>query len=126
MTSLDAELIQLTEDATIHEAQSPTIEGLRSVVDGCDLVIIEAIAARNVAVQQLGELKLSEGLPVRDISRENSILRSLRERALEHGVDPSIVTRIWGDVLFHDARLSQERRRQLGRPALIDTKDTED
>lgn len=111
---LDDELLA----ALPQETSPPTIEGLRAIIDGCDEVILDAIMARTAAVQHIGELKLSGGLPVRDIGRENEILRALKQRTIEKGGDPAVVNKIWGDVLFHDARLSQQRLRLVGRPAL--------
>lgn len=104
----------------IEERSSPqiTLENLRGIIDGCDEVILDAIIARAAAVEQLGEVKLQAGLPVRDISRENEILRNLRERALERGGDPIVVSEVW-HILLQNAKAVQERRRAVGRQAII-------
>lgn len=122
MTSIgqnELAVIEAAEEAAgIREMAPPTVESYRSIIDGCDDVILDAILARAQAVQALGELKLQEGRPVRDISRENEVLRRQRERAMERGGEPSIVGEVW-NVLFQHARVSQEQRRQIGRPAVL-------
>lgn len=72
----------------------------RAEIDRVDAQIIDLLAQRTRLVAHIGRLK---GTPerVRDPQREAEVLRKVRERAAERGIDPDFAEEIYQRFFHH-------------------------
>ena len=66
------------------------LEELRREIDQLDEKLIELLAERFAVSRQVGELKRSSVLPLRDEEREQRQVRRVRGVAQAHGVSPEL------------------------------------
>lgn len=83
------------------------LSNLRNKLDDIDGRIVEALAARDGIIAEIGQLKITGG-KLRDIQREEELLGQLAAKAKASGVDPFLVTRIFREVLEHSVRRQHE------------------
>lgn len=88
---------------------SENLAELRKKLDSVDAAIVEALAARQHIVRQIGESKLRDESALRDLRREEDLLARAVERARAAGLDAYFVTRVFREVLDHSLRLQQHR-----------------
>ncbi|MFZ5595448.1 MAG: prephenate dehydratase [Bacillota bacterium] len=76
-------------------ARNPvTLEEARSEIDMVDLQIVELIGIRTRLVEKVGALKGHPGR-VRDVAREEEVIRRVRGIAERKGADPDMVERVY-------------------------------
>ncbi len=85
----------------------PAIQHLRVELDGIDARLVEALAARQRVVGEIGRAKAAGG-PVRDIAREEELLAAAAAKARAAGLDGWFVTRLFREILDHSLRRQQE------------------
>jgi chorismate mutase/prephenate dehydrogenase len=83
---------------------------LRKRLNELDRQLIELIAERQSVVEQVGELKISEGQATRDYAREKRVLDGARQNATELGIAPDIVEEVMR-LLIRTSLTRQERAR---------------
>ncbi|MBE0465879.1 MAG: prephenate dehydratase [Candidatus Desulforudis sp.] len=82
---------------TARDNTPPGLEQIRDEIDVLDGWIVDLLAERVSLVRSIGRLK--NGRPVRDPAREHRIIGRLQELAAQKGVDPELVSGVYG-VLF--------------------------
>jgi chorismate mutase/prephenate dehydrogenase len=86
------------------------LEDLRKRLNELDRQLIELIAERQSVVDQVGELKRSQGQGTRDYQREKQVLDGARASASELGIAPDIAEQVMR-LLIQTSLTKQERAR---------------
>ena len=68
---------------------------LRQELDGIDAGIVDAIADRFAMVRKIGDAKAQSGTAVRDVSREAVVFDNVRQRAVDLGISPQVITEVF-------------------------------
>ncbi len=84
-----------------------TLEELRDEIDRIDAEIIELVGRRQDSAGRIARLKYTGHLPIRDEERRREVLNRAFDRAVERGVDPTAVQRLF-EVLVE---MSEARQR---------------
>lgn len=90
-----------------------TLEEIRKRMDVVDEAIVDALGDRQKLALEVVEVKLRDGLPLKDAEREEQKLLALSAHARAVGASPHLVRRIFRDVM--DFTLRFEQHRVLGR-----------
>jgi chorismate mutase/prephenate dehydratase len=93
----------------------PDLEAVRVAIENIDEEILDALRRRMDLADDVARAKLAAAAPFRDQRREDLLLRRIRTRAAEHGLDPHEVERIWR--LFIDMSIARQQ-------ALVTRQDT--
>lgn len=93
----------------------PDLEAVRVAIESIDEEILDALRRRMDLADDVARAKLAAAAPFRDQRREDLLLRRIRTRAAEHGLDPHEVERIWR--LFIDMSVARQQ-------ALVTRQDT--
>lgn len=88
---------------------SEDLTELRKKLDSVDAAIVDALAARQQLIRQIGESKLRDESALRDLRREEELLATAVARARAAGLDTYFVTRVFREVLDHSLRVQQHR-----------------
>jgi chorismate mutase / prephenate dehydratase len=80
-------------------ADIPTLETLRVALERVDEEILDALQRRMAMADDVARAKLVTAWPFRDPQREDLLLRKLRGRAAERGLDPHEVERLYRVIL---------------------------
>jgi chorismate mutase len=75
------------------------LEQYRKQVDQIDELILKALAERAKICRVIGLVKKRKGMPVRDVSRENDVYRSVKEKSVEFGLDPLKVEAVYREIV---------------------------
>jgi len=85
---------------------------LRASIDNIDAALIHLLAERFKYTQQVGLLKVREGLPPADLARESDQVARLRDLADASGLDPEFAEKFLAflvdEVIHHHTRLRRE------------------
>ncbi|WIG96826.1 bifunctional chorismate mutase/prephenate dehydratase [Myxococcus sp. SDU36] len=84
----------------------PDLDLIRTSIEGIDEEILDALRRRMALADDVARAKLAAAAPFRDQRREDLLLRRIRTRAAEHGLDPHEVERIWR--LFIDMSVARQ------------------
>jgi chorismate mutase/prephenate dehydratase len=93
----------------------PDLEAVRVAIESIDEEILDALRRRMDLADDVARAKLAAAAPFRDQRREDLLLRRIRTRAAEHGLDPHEVERVWR--LFIDMSVARQQ-------ALVTRQDT--
>ncbi|MFB1484137.1 prephenate dehydratase [Corallococcus sp. RDP092CA] len=80
-------------------ADIPSLESLRTRIERIDEDILDALQRRMALADDVARAKLVTAWPFRDPQREDLLLRRLRGRAAERGLDPHEVERLYRVIL---------------------------
>ncbi|WP_375758268.1 prephenate dehydratase [Corallococcus exercitus] len=80
-------------------ADIPSLETLRAQIERIDEDILDALQRRMALADDVARAKLVTAWPFRDPQREDLLLRKLRGRAAERGLDPHEVERLYRVIL---------------------------
>ncbi len=72
-----------------------TLEELRDEIDGIDAAIIDLIVRRQDCAGRIAHRKYLDHVPVRDEARRQAVLDRAFERAVEGGVDATVVQQVF-------------------------------
>jgi chorismate mutase len=75
------------------------LEQYRKQVDQIDELILKALAERAKICRAIGLVKKRQGMPVRDVSRENEVYESVKEKSVEFGLDPIQVEAVYREIV---------------------------
>jgi len=75
------------------------LEQYRKQVDRVDGLILKALAERAKICAAIGEVKKKRGIAIRDISRENEVYTSVKEKSVEFGLDPLQVEGVFREIV---------------------------
>jgi len=85
-----------------------SLEELRTTVALVDGEIIALIARRQEAAREIGAIKHREGLPIHDPGQQEAVLERVLDAAVEQGIDPVAVQRIFTILIG----MSEETQRE--------------
>lgn len=91
-----------------------SLEELRDRIDAVDRQIIQLFVERLAIVEDVARAKLATASPFRDRPREERLLLKLRERAIEAGIDPHQIERIYRVVM--DMSVAHQEATMRDRP----------
>ncbi len=72
---------------------------LRKNVDSIDDQILAALCERTKICKTIGEIKKTQGVPVRDFSRENEVYSRIKVKALQFNLDPIQVEAVYREIV---------------------------
>ncbi|TCO72987.1 chorismate mutase [Rhodovulum euryhalinum] len=72
---------------------------LRAQIDALDADLVARLAERARYIDRAAELKPAEGLPARIGPRIDDVIRKVRARAGEEGLDPELAERLWRELI---------------------------
>jgi chorismate mutase len=75
------------------------LEQYRKQVDQIDELILKALAERAKICRAIGLVKKRRGMPVRDVSRENEVYKSIKGKSVEFGLDPVQVEAVFREIV---------------------------
>lgn len=75
------------------------LEQYRKQVDRVDELILKALAKRAKICVAIGEVKKKRGMTVRDISRENEVYKTVKEKCVEFGLGPFQVEAVYREIV---------------------------
>jgi len=75
------------------------IQQLRKKVDKVDEQIITALFERAKTCTAIGVIKKKKGLPVKDVTRENEVLKKVKEKAVEFHLNPLQVEAVYREIV---------------------------
>ncbi len=88
----------------------PELIGLRQSIDNIDAALVHLLAERFKFTQEVGRLKVREGLPPSDPEREAVQIARLRALAEESHLDPAIAEKflnfIVAEVIHHHQKIA--------------------
>jgi chorismate mutase len=84
------------------------IDALRAEINGIDEQIIDLIEKRQQIAARIAQAKMAEGLPVRDEKRTREVLEHTYNYAVEKGIDPLSVQKIFALLI----EMSEEKQRE--------------
>ena len=73
----------------------PTIEELRNQIDQIDEKLLKVIKERIAIMRQIGEMKKSQNIEIRDFDREDSKVAMLKKQAEELNIPENIIMAVW-------------------------------
>lgn len=77
---------------------------LRKTIDDLDHRIIEALAERQRIVREVISSKITTSTQVRDLEREEALLKKIRDKALLAGLDPYFAEHLFREIIFQSVR----------------------
>jgi chorismate mutase len=75
------------------------LEQYRKQVDRVDALILKALAERAKICVAIGQVKKKRGMAIRDVSRENDVYKSVKEKSVEFGLDPVQVEAVFREIV---------------------------
>ena len=75
------------------------IAELRDEIDGLNVQIVELLARRVEVARRIGEAKRERNLPLVDRTREGKVYERVRELAMERGLDPEGVEKVFREIV---------------------------
>ncbi len=80
------------------------LEEIRKSIDSLDETIVKALGERQKIVQQVISDKLERADEIRDPEREEKLLKKIREKAPEAGMDPFFLEQLFREIIQHSVR----------------------
>lgn len=77
---------------------------LRETIDSIDQKIIDALAERQSIVRQVISSKITTTTQIRDLEREEALIKRIKEKALASGLDPYFAEHLFREIIFHSVR----------------------
>ncbi|GAF72032.1 unnamed protein product [marine sediment metagenome] len=78
---------------------SDRIAELRDEINGLNVQIVELLARRVEVARRIGEAKMEQDLPIVDRTREGKVYERVRELAMERGLDPKGVEKVFREIV---------------------------
>lgn len=75
------------------------IAKLRKRIDEIDDQILLALCERVKVCKAIGDLKKNQGMPIKDVERENEVYKRIREKAVEFGLDSNQVMTVYCEIV---------------------------
>lgn len=77
---------------------------LRQLIDELDHRIIDALAERQRVVREVISSKIHTATQVRDLDREDALLKKIRDKAILAGLDPYFAEHLFREIIFQSVR----------------------
>lgn len=111
MTSFDANRAITTGGGAAGESTAPRpLAVVRAMIDALDRELLQILARRMALVAEVAAWKRQHGVRIRDLKREEEVLRDRHERAVELGLPPGEIESIFR-VLLRSSRDHQSALR---------------
>lgn len=88
--------------------QKNPLDRLRKVIDSSDKALLEALAKRMSASQEIGVVKRAQHIPPLDAARWKQVLDARVERGAKLGLSPTFINKLY--ALIHEESLSIQKR----------------
>jgi chorismate mutase / prephenate dehydratase len=89
----------------MSEIKKPAqLKEYRRIIDELDQTIIQSLAKRHRVVREVFSTKINDTNQIRDIDREDKLLRRVRELAKESGLDPYFAEQLFRDIIIQSVR----------------------
>lgn len=72
---------------------------LRQQIDQIDDELLELLIKRFGIVKQVGEYKKKQNLPIVNETREEEVLKRLKQKAEEQNSNPEQIEKIWREII---------------------------
>ena len=95
------------------------LEQVRQELDAVDRGLVELLARRFALVEAVGVAKGSTDAPVRDLVREQAVLAKVAAIAVEQGVSPDLVRRVFREVIGHAVDRQVAELSEVGSAPLV-------
>lgn len=89
-----------TPDSAHPVSSARPLPVLRAMVDALDRDVLQLFARRNALIAEIAEHKREHRIPIRDLDREQEIVRDRRERALALGLNVEFVESLFRLVMW--------------------------
>ena len=93
------------------------LSDIRSRIDRLDQRLVEILALRQAAVDDIAEVKEQSDRCVRDPERESELIDRLRDIAHQHDVSANLVEDLYETIIEHSVSRQANRRAQSGSEA---------
>jgi chorismate mutase/prephenate dehydratase len=100
------------------EGTRPDLQAVREAIEGLDHRILDLLKRRMELVDRVVAAKLERAFPLRDPPREERILQRVRHAAVELGLDPHEIERLYRLVMEMSIARQQEHIRSLAETPL--------
>lgn len=80
------------------------LERIRQTIDRLDETIVKALGERQRIVQEVISDKLNRSDLIRDPEREEELLKKIREKAPEVGIDPYFLEQLFREIIHYSVR----------------------
>jgi chorismate mutase/prephenate dehydratase len=77
------------------------LSAIRQELDNVDRSLVELLARRFALVEAVGEAKGTTDTPIRDLDRERTVLGKVSALAVDQGVSPDLVRRVFREIIGH-------------------------
>ncbi len=75
------------------------IQKLRKKVDEVDDQILLALCERVKVCKAIGNAKRKQGVPIRDLYRENEVYKRIKEKSIEFQLDSVQIERVYREIV---------------------------
>ena len=75
------------------------IQKLRKKVDAVDDQILTAICERVKICKAIGDSKKKQGMPIKDLSRENEVYKRIKEKSMQFQLDSVQIERVYREIV---------------------------
>lgn len=90
---------------------SDGIDSYRSEIDDIDEQIMTLLAKRQAVVLKIAHYKAQQGMTAMQPDRHQAVALERQERAIRHGLNPSMVITIWRSIMNEAVRIQEEALR---------------
>ena len=77
------------------------LQQIRRELDAVDAGLVELLARRFALVEAVGAAKGDTDTPIRDLDRERAVLNKVADLAVQQGLSPDLVRRVFREVIGH-------------------------
>ncbi|MCJ7559776.1 chorismate mutase [Candidatus Bathyarchaeota archaeon] len=75
------------------------VKQLRKRIDEVDEQILHSLSKRTELCKSIGLAKKKQGIPIKDLPRENDVYTHIKEKAADLGLDPAQVETIYRQIV---------------------------
>ncbi len=75
------------------------VKQLRKRIDEVDEQILHSLSKRTELCKSIGLVKKKQGIPIKDLPRENDVYTHIKEKAADLGLDPAQVETIYRQIV---------------------------
>lgn len=75
------------------------VKQLRKKIDEVDEQILHSLSKRTELCKSIGLAKKKQGIPIKDLPRENDVYTHIKEKAADLGLDPAQVETIYRQIV---------------------------
>jgi len=100
------------------------LTALRKEIDEIDLKIVELLARRRDKIIDLAEVKSNLKLKIRDQKRETQVINNSEKKAIEMGLDPNFINKVFSEIIDYGRRIESGERGEVKKVAYLGPRGT--